>query len=634
MRPNRKLLAAVLLGSLILHGCGPSVPTRPEANDKTINAVKQLSITGQHAQAAQRYLALAEKESTPFKQSFQLDAVDNFAKAGDLQRGLGILAGMNLQGTDDLLKARHAILGARLALAANQPQRAINALKNAPAKASIDQLITFQSLRIEAWDRLGQAAQALQARIDLGSLLYDPKQFADNRAAIWKRLSALSRDQVQSLQMTATAPELAGWLALADIDKGSRFNPEAYQQKLADWRLRYPNHSAAGDFLDLLSSQRATPLTTPAHIALLLPLKGRYAPQASAIRDGFISALYGDQSLTSLPDVRIYDTQEGKDTLNQYQQALSDGAQMVVGPLSKHGVSMLASEPDLAVPVLTLNRSDTPASSQLYQFGLPPEDEAAAVAAKVWQDGLEQAAVIVPEGRWGDRLTDAFRDGMSRTGGEVIDVIRIPAGSDYRKVLEQGLHLHYSNERKKRLTQTLRTKVEFEPRRRQDLDALLVAVTPQQMRLLRPQLQFHHAETVPIYATSRSYSCFADPDADRDLNGVIVADSPWRLADDANAPAERLAVSRAWPGRNETYGALFALGVDSYRLLPYAPHLRDVPDKTIQGATGILSMDSDGRIRRQPEFGIFRSGTPVMLPRVQAATDSAPPLGSSERIKY
>lgn len=622
---RKGLITALLLGSVLLHGCGPSVPTRPEADDKTINAVHQMSVSGQYALAAQRYLALADKESTPFKQAFQLDAVDNFAKAGEFQRGLDILIGMDLKGTDDLIKTRHQILTAQLALDSNQPQRAINALSNPPAKASIDQLITLQSLRITALTQLQRPAKALQARIDLGSLIYDPGQFASNRAAIWKTLSAMSRDQIQTLLTSATEPELRGWLELAQIDKSSRFDPLAYQQRLADWQRRYPNHSATGDFLELLSSQRATPMTVPSHIALLLPLSGRYAPQASAIRDGFISAMYEDPSQPTPPELRIYDTQDGKDTLNAYQQALADGAKFIVGPLSKHGVSLLSSEPDLTIPVLTLNRSETPASQNLFQFGLPPEDEASALAEKIWEDGLEQAAVIVPEGRWGNRVADAFKEGLAAQGGEVIDVIRIPAGSDYRKTLEQGLHLHSSYARKKLLSRVIGAKVEFEPRRRQDLDALLVAVTPQQMRLLRPQLQFHRAENIPIYATSRIYSGFSDPEADRDLNGVIFSDSPWRLADDANAPAERLSVSQAWPGRNESYAALFALGVDSYKLLPYAPHLRDAPDKTIEGATGTLSMDSDGRIHRRPEFGIFRNGTPSMLPRVQASADSSLP---------
>ncbi|MCB1737741.1 MAG: penicillin-binding protein activator, partial [Gammaproteobacteria bacterium] len=301
-----------------------------------------------------------------------------------------------------------------------------------------------------------------------------------------------------------------------------------------------------------------------------------------------------------------------------YARAVADGAQVVVGPLAKPAVEQLAGVADLQVPVLALNRIDiTGASPKFYQFGLPPEDEATAIAQRAVSAGLTRALVITTEGAWGDRVSQAFQTALAEAGGQALTVARLPAtSSDYRDILQGALLLDQSLARRNDINARIGTRVEFEPRRRDDVQVILVAGDDRQMRSLRPQLEFHHAEDLPIIAVSNIYSGFADANADRDLNGVVFTDSPWRIDDATIAPSERLLVDRFWPERNAQAGNLFALGVDAYRLLPYVPRLANASGTTIDGASGNLFVDTQRQVHRQPIFAVFKNGVPVRAPEL------------------
>ncbi len=616
-------LSGALILPLFLAAC-PSGSNKPDVDDKTIAAVQQLEQSNQFLQAAEQYLAIAAKEDVPFRQEFRLSAADNLFKGGDLQRAAQVISETDMKGTDDIVKARQQLLSARIALANNDASGALSVLATEYAKATIDQTINRKILRVNALETLGNNSRALGERVELSNMLYDPGQYSENREIIWQRVSALPRQTLDTLESTAGNRELQGWAALAVIVKKTRFDSVLFQQLTTDWSLRYPQHSAGGDFLDILLSLQAQPLVQPDNIALLLPLSGRLARPSAAIRDGFLTAHYGTQPESGKrPVVRIYDSSQ-QDAIALYQQALAEGANMIVGPLSKKAVTHLSQLDDLDVPVLALNRVDNAEqlSNAFFQFGLPPEEEAESLALRAWDDGLSEAIVVVPDSAWGNRVAQSFRSKLDELGGQVLEVISLPRGAvDFRKPLEQGLNLVNSNQRKRTVNQVIGKSAKFEPRRRQDVDVILVAVPPNQMRSLRPQLQFHHAENIPIYGISKIYRGYADPEADRDLNGVIFSDSPWRLNDDTNAPLERLAVDQYWPARNERQGSLFALGVDAYNLLPYLTRLRDAPEKTLPGASGNLTMDSEGRVHRDMVFGIYRSGAPTRLPDVSTAAD-------------
>ncbi|MCB1735367.1 MAG: penicillin-binding protein activator [Gammaproteobacteria bacterium] len=612
----RTLAVSVML--LTLTACGPGGVTRPEADDKAIAAATQMSSLGRYLDAANAFLALAAKENAPFRQQFEMDAVEQLLQAPDLSRAAQILSSVDLSKSDDGLRSRHQLLGARLALALSDPARALLLLQPKYPQAAVADQVLRSQLRVIAHKQLGQGIEAIRERLQLASLLSNATQYAQNVSDIWAAFGQLDDITVATLAQQFNEPDLQAWAELALVDRESRFDYLQFQARANDWRVRHPNHAAAGGFLDGLIEKYSAPLEAPSQIALILPLNGRYAAQAAAVRDGFMAAHFDRQSQTGIPTtIRVYDSGDGQIKITElYARAVADGAKVIVGPLAKPAVEQLAAIADLQIPVLALNRIDvTAASTKFYQFGLPPEDEADAIVQRAVSSGLTQALVITTEGAWGDRVGQSFQSALTANGGLALAVARLPAtSSDYRNVLEDALLLKQSLARRNDVMARIGTSAEFEPRRRDDVQVILVASNDRQMRSLRPQLEFHHAEDLPIIALSNIYSGYPDANADRDLNGVMFADSPWRIDDATSAPSERLLVDRFWPERNAQAGNLFALGVDAYRLLPYVPRLANTGGTRIEGASGGLFVDSQRQVHRQPVFAVFKNGVPIPAP--------------------
>jgi len=76
-----------------------------------------------------------------------------------------------------------------------------------------------------------------------------------------------------------------------------------------------------------------------AHIALLLPLESpSFARHAEAVRNGFLAAAKVQRS-APLP-LRIYAVgDDDGSVVENYRRALENGARLVVGPLTRNGVS-------------------------------------------------------------------------------------------------------------------------------------------------------------------------------------------------------------------------------------------------------------------------------------------------------
>src|SRR5208337_2349240 len=114
------------------------------------------------------------------------------------------------------------------------------------------------------------------------------------------------------------------------------------------------------------------PLTGAVHqIALLLPLSGANSGAALRVQDGFQYA-YDKLNAGERPVLKVYDT----GTLSvpdALAQARSDGAQIIVGPLTHDEVNAAADAsggiPILALNTLTGSRALRPG---FFQFALSP----------------------------------------------------------------------------------------------------------------------------------------------------------------------------------------------------------------------------------------------------------------------
>jgi outer membrane PBP1 activator LpoA protein len=310
----------------------------------------------------------------------------------------------------------------------------------------------------------------------------------------------------------------------------------------------------------------------------------------------------------------VYDTGPTPDTLlAAHRAALSDGAEFVVGPLTREDVTALAGSGRLPVPVLALNYLDAGklAPFNLYQWGLAPEDEARQAAEHAIASRQVRAVALVPEGEWGERVLRAFQERFTQLGGTLhASGTYAPAERDYSAPIRALLALDSSQERHRSLTNVLGVRTQFQPRRRDDLDLIFVAARAEQARLLGPQLRFHRSGELPVYATAALYDC--DPPG-QDLAGLRFCDMPWMLTP---AGELRSQLRTLFPTRPKDHVRLLALGHDAYTLVQLIERGQLQPGSFFPAVSGTLSLRDDGVIARRLSCGEIRGGgvRPLELP--------------------
>jgi outer membrane PBP1 activator LpoA protein len=319
------------------------------------------------------------------------------------------------------------------------------------------------------------------------------------------------------------------------------------------------------------------------------------------------------------PEIRFYDEGDDPQQIQTiYQQAVNEGADFVIGPLNKEAVTNLAHYNSVHGGILALNYGDFAKDERLpdnfFQMSLSPEQEAIHVAEHAWLDGHTKAAAIYPDTQWGARVYEAFKDRWEELGGTIVEYQTYDMKkSDYAVPIKQLLNIDESEKRYRTVRNLVRQKVEYEPRRRKDVDFIFMAAFSRQGRLLRPQLKFHRGSDIPVYATSHVFSGSLQPDMDRDMNGVRFSDMPWTLLTHSQNDNMKLQIKTVWPNTSNRYMRLFALGIDAYQIVPELNRMRRNRFTSIQGTTGILYLDISNRIQRRLLWAQFQEGVPKVL---------------------
>ena len=615
-RPVTRRLLATGIAVLLLSGCTTGMrPAAPVQDTRIQDQARQQQDAGDYQGAAATYLDAAGKTVSPLKEEYLLAAVDNLLDGGEVERATLImdsLAGTPLPG---LQQQHYAVNRARLALTGQQPDAALALLQEAPDSGPFAG--EYRKWRGTAYLAKHDYAAAAHEFIDRNSYLTDPDQQLDNQFSTWEAVNGLSDMELQQLHTAPPPDAFSGWLELVELTRLYLQQPDALTDVIPHWQMRFPDHPASEQFIaELLGNMRALG-QAPEQIALLLPLSGKLSGAATAIRDGLLAAYYDTPEDSSRPLIRIYDTGTDPLAVNAvYQQAVTEGARFVIGPLRKDAVSSLLQQAQLPVPVLTLNQveSEAAVNTAVYQFGLAPEDEAREVARRALRDGHLRVLALTPEGEWGNRVYTAFADEWVRLGGYLLEHSTYnPAETDHGRIISGALNLDDSKARKTRLTRLLGQQLEFEPRRRQDVDFFFLLATPKQARLIRPQLSFFRASRVPVYSTSHVYAGHPDKARDTDINGLLFCDLPWILETDAPWEHLRQAVTGRWPDNTRHYNRFYALGIDAWRITPYLSQLEGGMFGTYQGVTGNLSLDSRQQVHRTLRWAQFRNGLPYLL---------------------
>jgi len=350
----------------------------------------------------------------------------------------------------------------------------------------------------------------------------------------------------------------------------------------------------------------------PEKIAVALPLSGPLASAGAAIRDGFFAAYFGDESNDrSKVSIQVVDTSD-RAFDDVYQELVEEGYDLIVGPLEKEALAILGRMETLPVTVLGLNYlpEGTESPEGLYQYGLSGEDEARQIADRMIGNNVRQILALIPMGGWGDRLEIALLERLETQGGMALDIERYFREDNLRAVTADLLGVTVSRERAIDVERTIGMDVEFEPRRRQDADAVVMVAEPTIARQFKPLFAFYFGGDLPVFSSSMIYEGSPDPSRDRDLNGVTFTDTPWILETEN---AFRDTAQDAMPEIRGQLGRLFAMGADAWTLSNRLPLLRYMNNAYVDGQTGMLTMNDDGSIKREQLWARFENGAPRLL---------------------
>ena len=615
------LILVTLLATCMLWSCANFPLDTGKVFDSTSSSqtrrAEKLLAAGKYQEAALIFWAEAETRPSPQKEALQIRAAEAVLQPEtklEAQQYLGAIDESIL--TKDLL-VRKRVASAELALLNGQPQLALDAAPEKLINVSEKYNPHLLAVRAKALKSAGMMKKSIETRITLNQLLGKPAQRKKNNELIWQTLLNTNNTELNSWSANNNNPELAAWLSLVTIQKQPHENQASIDNAIQQWRSIYSNHRIPNHIIDSITKDYASFHIAPNKIALLLPLTGRYSRVAEAVYAGITTAREFGDAFNPPPELVVYDTgDDPTSALNYYQRAVTEGADFIIGPFQKDAVRTLANQGPLPVPTLSLNYSDSAleGAQNLYQFGLLPEDEAKQVAERASFENKGAALVLVPEGEWGTRLLSSFTNRFHELGGSVIQSERyFSQNSDYSVAIKSLLQLNQSEQRRRTVQSIVKAEIEFVPRRRQDADFIFIAASPQQARLIRPQLSYHFASDLPVYATSHVFSGNENISADQDINGITYCDVPWLLSTDPSMELLRDSLDLQSSSSSSRLPRFAALGIDAYQVIPHLQRLAANDFDRYQGTTGKLSIDAQNRIYRQLIWAKFEKGRPQTL---------------------
>jgi hypothetical protein len=307
----------------------------------------------------------------------------------------------------------------------------------------------------------------------------------------------------------------------------------------------------------------------PAPIVLVLPLTSAvFGRAAEAVQAGFLAAA---EAAKAKPSVIGHGDD---DVVAAFAKAKASGAKVIVGPLVRDDMKVLAAAGLELPPTIALNQLDegTTLPQNVYALTLTIDGEARQLARRAREDGAATVAVIASDTPRQQRFASAFNAEWILAGGGAPVMFRFDPAPDVLKLMRREL---------------VRTPV----------DAALLAVDAADAALAKP-----YVGTIPSY-TSSQVNERQPPEAMRDLDNVRFVDVPWLVDADAVAFAELKRPD--YP--NTTLDRLHALGVDAFHV---AQAFADGPPAKLEfdGATGHLSLDATRQFVREGRLMQFRAG--------------------------
>lgn len=316
--------------------------------------------------------------------------------------------------------------------------------------------------------------------------------------------------------------------------------------------------------VDNANTPAVAPAANAVRIGLMLPLRsGGLSAPAEAVRAGFMAAYERDRTGFVINVIETGDSAD--EALDAYMAAVKDN-DLIVGPLARPAVSMVADSGAVAKPTIALNHPDNgggPLPPKMLVIGLSIEDEARQVAQWAAAEHPKTNALIVSgNNAWQRRIAAAFAARWQQLGN-TSQLIEVPVSSGY-------LHASGVNQ--------VKTRIETEP------PALVfAALDAGQLRQVRAAFG-----AIPVYGTASVNPGVEPGTAMAELDGVRFLDMPWQVQPDN--PAVMVYPRRPGTAASLDLDRLYALGIDAFRV---AREIALKPTSAFQmdGVTGRLSVE-------------------------------------------
>jgi len=596
---------SAFLAVLLLTACASTSDTvESDSSSRTTNSTIDIN-----EETLQSLLVQGLAAESPAKESMLLQAAIMLRNMERDNDALELLDSLDTRAVPLELALDIMLLRAQLYTEYGQTQLALQLLTNQRfeqlPRLSENKQMPIRLLRAELYQQTGDMLSSARERIHADQLI-PISMIPLNHENIWNVLTALDAEKLAELASSERRFEFQGWYELAIIGKAYQYNLDRQLVELSRWQTTWTRHPAAVYMPQALQLVETMAAERPGIIALLLPMNTQ---PGIVIRDGFMSAYYDVMQIGGkVPTIRLYDTANVQNILALYDQVISEGAKMVIGPLLKEHVTVLHQQSDLPVPTLVLNNIEgsRPLSDNLYQFALSPENEAVQIAERAWQDGHRYAAILSPSVILDDfyeRKRQSFRERWLALGGHV--VAEETYRENYTDVVARLLDIDDSEARMANIRDLIREELVFTQRRRQDIDMIFLIAEPGPARQINPTLAYLYAGDIPVYGSQDIYSGLPRPLDDNDLNGIVFGDSPWLLGFDDELKTK---ATNLFPQNSALTLRLQAFGIDAFRLYPRLKQLQTVADSQIYGATGLLRLTENNNIIRELSWARVSDG--------------------------
>jgi len=167
-----------------------------------------------------------------------------------------------------------------------------------------------------------------------------------------------------------------------------------------------------------------SPDTVPVRVGIILPFSSSSAG-TRALAQSMMKAAQLAMFDSGNRNILLMTADEGNGgagAANAAEQLLSQGAEVIVGPLFGPSVAVVAPiARDRAVPVLAFSTEKTVAGNGAYLLSFLPENEVARVISYAARSGHRQFALLAPETPYGDVAKDAFDEAVKSAHGAIVD---------------------------------------------------------------------------------------------------------------------------------------------------------------------------------------------------------------------